>query len=482
MVERHSAVVRIALLHQHMTVEATHFVDGEHADAAERAGRDGQHFALRDVGAHHAVRIALQAVERDGAGRDVAFQRAAGEVRIAAGGLQQAVLNQLVLDSAVVAHLAGRRVAAVEAHEGVRQLVIELALDVLVVDVLRDGVVDVQQGDSIAGHARADVFAQCAVDVHFAGNRDAAGGQTGVDVAGFKAELGRERRPALVRKDNVLARALVSLCPVQQRQLELRHALAQLRIILALAHFLRHVFADSGDAGVASMFLVGDEQIQLGVLFDFHAQLIQTLNRGIAGEEVLRTRAEGDDLEVLHADDGAGNRDKFRDLVRQLIRRADGIFRDVALQVAHTQIVGAVQHTAVSVAAAVNHVAVAFRRCHKHARAVEILCNQRFGGFRAEVAEEHDRRVALVRLQLLNRLEHVLLVLHRRLDFDDVELLLAALFRNRGTALFAQRNREAVAGNRNQTQLHNGNILHQKSLLLMTLIQGVPTRSIPRSP
>ena len=37
-----------------------------------------------------------------------------------------------------------------ESHEGVRQLVIELALDVLVVDVLRDGVVDVQQGDSIA--------------------------------------------------------------------------------------------------------------------------------------------------------------------------------------------------------------------------------------------------------------------------------------------------------------------------------------------
>lgn len=86
----------------------------------------------------------------------------------------------------------------------------------------------------------------------------------------------------------------MGLCPVQQRQLELRHALAQLRIILALAHFLRHVFADSGDAGVASMFLVGDEQIQLGVLFDFHAQLIQTLNRGIAGEEVLRTRAEGE--------------------------------------------------------------------------------------------------------------------------------------------------------------------------------------------
>ena len=92
------------------------------------------------------------------AGRDVAFQRAAGEVRIAAGGLQQAVLNQLVLDRAVGAQLAGRRVAAVEAHEGVRQRVIELALDVRVVDVLRDGVVDVQQRDSVTRVTHAPMY------------------------------------------------------------------------------------------------------------------------------------------------------------------------------------------------------------------------------------------------------------------------------------------------------------------------------------
>ena len=97
-------------------------------------------------------------------------------------------------------------------------------------------------------------------------------------------------------------------------------------------------------------------------------------------------------------------------------------------------------------------------------------------------AQGQNSQQALQDHGTITNLEHVFLVLHRRLDFDDVELLLAALFRNRGTALFAQRNREAVAGNRNQTQLHNGNILHQKSLLLMTLIQGVPTRSIPRSP
>ena len=55
---------------------------------------------------------------------DVAFQGAAGEIGVAAGGLQQAVLDELVLHGAVTAHLAGRGVAAVEAHEGVGELVI----------------------------------------------------------------------------------------------------------------------------------------------------------------------------------------------------------------------------------------------------------------------------------------------------------------------------------------------------------------------
>ena len=52
------------------------------------------------------------------------------------------------------------------------------------------------------------------------------------------------------------------------------------------------------------MGLVGNEQIQLGVLLDLDAQLVQTLDGRVAGKEVLRTRAEGDDLQILHTDDG----------------------------------------------------------------------------------------------------------------------------------------------------------------------------------
>ena len=63
------------------------------------------------------------------------------------------------------------RIAAVEAHEGIRELVVVLALDVLVVNVGGHGVVDVQQGDSVAADAQADVLAQGAVDIHLAGSR-----------------------------------------------------------------------------------------------------------------------------------------------------------------------------------------------------------------------------------------------------------------------------------------------------------------------
>ena len=134
---------------------------------------------------------------------------------------------------------------------------------------------------------------------------------------------------------------------------------------LSFAHFLGHVFAHGGNALVTGMLLVADQQIQLAVFLDFDAQLIQALDRRVAGEEVLGTGPEGDDLQVLQADDDAGDGEEFGDLVGQFFRGADGVFRDVALQVAHAQVVGAVQHTAVRVAAAVDHVTVAFGSCHE---------------------------------------------------------------------------------------------------------------------
>ena len=272
--EGHGAVVGEALLNQHMAVEAAHLMDGEHADAAEAGGSHRQHLALGDVGAQTALAVALEAIEGDLAGGDVALQGAAGEVGVASLRLQEAVLDELVLHGPVGAHLAGGGVAAVEAHEGVGEAVIVLALDLALPHLGGHGVIDVQDGDGVLGHAGADVLGKGAVDVHLAAHRDAPGGQAGVDEAGLKAELLREGGPALVGKGHVFPGALVGLGPIQQRQLKLGHALQHIGEVAALAHLGGHVGADGGNTLVTGVGLVAHQQVQLGVLLNLHADLI----------------------------------------------------------------------------------------------------------------------------------------------------------------------------------------------------------------
>ena len=130
--EGHSTMVRIALLDQHMAIEASHLRNGEYTNAAERTSLDVEDFAFCDVSTQLALAVTLQAVESDRAGCQIAFERAAGEVRIASFRLEETVLNQLILDSAVRAQLALRRIAAMEAHEGIGQCIVVLALDVFI--------------------------------------------------------------------------------------------------------------------------------------------------------------------------------------------------------------------------------------------------------------------------------------------------------------------------------------------------------------
>ena len=66
----------------------------------------GSTLALGDVGAQLPLAVALQAVEGDGGGGDVPLQGAPGEVGLGALGLQQAVLDQLILHRPVGAQLA----------------------------------------------------------------------------------------------------------------------------------------------------------------------------------------------------------------------------------------------------------------------------------------------------------------------------------------------------------------------------------------
>ena len=134
--EGNGAMVWISLLDKHVAIETTHLADAEDTDTAERTCRNVEHFALSDVRAQVALRVALQAIECDRTCSDVALQCTTGEVWLSAV-LQQAVLDELELDGAVGTHLALRSVSAVEAHEGISKLVVVLLHDVLVVDILR---------------------------------------------------------------------------------------------------------------------------------------------------------------------------------------------------------------------------------------------------------------------------------------------------------------------------------------------------------
>ena len=149
MTEGDRAVVRVALLNEHMTVEAAHLRDDEDADAAETPRMYRQNFTLCNVAAKHTVGIALQAVERDLACCKIRLERAAGKIRLRACRFEQTVLNELILDRAVSAELAGGRVAAVEAHEGISQRIVKLALDLSLKQAGRDRVIDVQQRHGI---------------------------------------------------------------------------------------------------------------------------------------------------------------------------------------------------------------------------------------------------------------------------------------------------------------------------------------------
>ena len=247
----------------------------------------------------------------------------------------------------------------------------------------------------------------------------------------------------------------MAFCPVEERQLKLRHAFEHIGVVFALAHFLLHILADGGDARVARVCLVGDEQVEFGVFLDLHAELIQALDGRVAGEEVLRARAEGDDLQVLHTDDGARDGDKVRDHLCDIGSRANRVFGDVALEVAHTEVIRTVQHAAVGVAAAVDEVAVALGGSHEHARTVKVLCNQRFGRLGAEVAEEDDEGIAVRGLDVGDGLEHVGFVLDG--DGTFVHAALAG-FGDVRAAHLGERAREAVTGDGDEAELDIGDV------------------------
>ena len=98
--EGNGSVVWIALLDEDVTIEASHLWNSEDTDTTERACRNVKNLTLCNVRAEVALRVALQTIECDVAGSDIALQCTACEVWLATV-LEQTVLYELVLDLAV---------------------------------------------------------------------------------------------------------------------------------------------------------------------------------------------------------------------------------------------------------------------------------------------------------------------------------------------------------------------------------------------
>ena len=205
---------------------------------------------------------------------------------------------------------------------------------------------------------------------------------------------------------------------------------------------------------------VSYEQVELGILFDLDADLIEAFNRSVAGEEVLGTRSKGNNLQALEAKNRAGNGNKLGNHLSHVVSGSYGIGRNPCLEVAHAEIVGQVQDTAEGVAAAVDEVAVALGCCRIHDGSVEVLGNEGLGCLGTEVSEEDHEGVDAGCLYLVNGGKSVLLVLYCRLCLKYVEALLVACGLDGAPAFFGQGNREAVAGNRDDAKLDYGNVFH----------------------
>ena len=76
-----------------------------------------------------------------------------------------------------------------ETHECICQLVIISSLDVLIINVLRNRVVDVKECNSILRNAKSDVLAECSVNINLTGYRNSSGSKTAVYIARLKSEL-----------------------------------------------------------------------------------------------------------------------------------------------------------------------------------------------------------------------------------------------------------------------------------------------------
>ncbi len=174
MTESNSTMMREVLLDQYMTVETTHLIDRKNTDGTEGTCFHRENLAVCDVSTKLSVSRALQTEECDISRNDISLQCTVCNL-----------YRKRTSHDHLVLHLAERKlgrsgISTVEAHEGILLCIIELALDILIVDISRYGIVNVQKSYSIVADNSADELTEGTIDINLAGNRNTHLGKTAV--------------------------------------------------------------------------------------------------------------------------------------------------------------------------------------------------------------------------------------------------------------------------------------------------------------
>ncbi len=385
MLEPDGGVVRELPFDQHMPVEAGETRNGKNTDAAEGGWIGIQYMAFGQIGFQLIFRCAAKSSDCDGAGFDPSLQRSARDFGFSAG-FHQAVHDQLVFHAEILAKAAARGIAAVEPHEQVGPCG---ATEVFDGEILGHRIVDIKQGDRLCRGELKEIFGNGAINVCLACDRDSAGSQSAVDVAGNETERLFEGGPAFIGEHAVKAGTEVVFEERHEGQFILGQRCQFLGHSVPGAEFTRHI----GGNGLDLFFPVcrGTEQleeIQFGIFHHFDAEIVERLNRGVASVEILWSRSEGKHLEVSDADHHACNRNEVGYQACNRFGGSDGLFGNVGAQPAQTAVERGIQKAAKSIPASFDQgFAAFFGGGAEHKGKAEFLRADRNRAFGAEVPE-----------------------------------------------------------------------------------------------
>ena len=201
-------------------------------------------------------------------------------------------------------------------------------------------VVDVQQRRRHTRGALQHVFGNGSIQIHLARDRNAAAREAAVDETRHETEFALERRPALVGENAERRRTEVVLVELRQRQFVLRKTRQQLRPLATALEFLGHIGRDRLDAGlVLPRFLEFDQQVQLRGLHHRRSEVVDRLDRRVAGHEIVRTRTEPEHFEVRHADHHPRDRRELANFLREVFRESNRILGNVYFEAAQPNVV-----------------------------------------------------------------------------------------------------------------------------------------------